>query len=198
METSQPTIAVDQLAQGNAETWEAMLKWLLPRLLSFLYSRQQANPLDVEDVAQVVLIDIYRNLPRFLSQAKASDRPVTAETIGRWAFLLARRRMSDYVRHRAQRSGYEQPIEFADQVVAPELTSPALRSREQTVSLLTDAVAKLPDEDRQLVELVANGTKTSEIARLLKISVPTVRRRLARTAARLSSQLREVSEVPVK
>ena len=129
---------------------------------------QMKNPADAEDVLQDVLIKRLYQAPRFKSPEHERN----------WLFQVARNQCRDELR-RMRRT--ELPLEAAEHVSIP----PA------QLSLLEQA-SNLPEDQRTALHLYYyEGYQVEEIARLLNISVSSVKMRLKRGRDALREEWRD-------
>jgi RNA polymerase sigma-70 factor (ECF subfamily) len=135
----------------------------------------------------VPLADVAEDLTAetFLKVVRAADRfdPLKG-TPKAWILAVARNVLTDW-RRRARLRQYVTLGTMHD--LAYEAPSPEERMlREEEVGRLLDAVATLPEADRELIGLrYGSGLDTAEVAQLLGVSEGSVRTRLWRALGRL-------------
>ena len=146
---------------------------LLPRLRRF--ARSLAN--SVQDADDLVQLAIERALSR-------SEQLRPQGQLSSWMFGILRNAWIDEARARGRRTKL---------FVAPELgenvADPAASSHADTLSV-QDAMARLPDEQREVVSLVlVEGLSYKEAAEIVGVPVGTVTSRLARGRDSLQTML---------
>ena len=151
----------------NDELFEQVWEAYGPRLYRFCLL-QMKKPADAEDVLQDVLIKRLYQAPKFKSPEHERN----------WLFQVARNQCRDELR-RMRRT--ELPLEAAEHVSIP----PA------QLSLLEQA-SNLPEDQRTALHLYYyEGYQVEEIARLLNISVSSVKMRLKRGRDALREEWRD-------
>jgi RNA polymerase sigma-70 factor, ECF subfamily len=146
---------------------------LLPRLRRF--ARSLAN--SVQDADDLVQLAIERALSR-------SEQLRPQGQLSSWMFGILRNAWIDEARARGRRTKL---------FVAPELgenvADPAASSHADTLSV-QDAMARLPDEQREVISLVlVEGLSYKEAAEIVGVPVGTVTSRLARGRDSLQTML---------
>jgi RNA polymerase sigma-70 factor (ECF subfamily) len=146
---------------------------LLPRLRRF--ARSLAN--SVQDADDLVQLAIERALSR-------SEQLRPQGQLSSWMFGILRNAWIDEARARGRRTKL---------FVAPELgenvADPAASSQADTLSV-QDAMARLPDEQREVISLVlVEGLSYKEAAEIVGVPVGTVTSRLARGRDSLQTML---------
>ncbi len=143
---------------GDAQAYERLLNALLPHLRSLVRGRLTAEPSAVDDVVQNVLLSVHRARHTY-----RSERP-----FGPWVRAVARNAVLDHFRVRSRRLRRELPLESADAVAE----DPAVdRGVERELSPeLAEALARLPEAQREAVELIQiQGVSVAEAARRVGI-----------------------------
>jgi RNA polymerase sigma-70 factor (ECF subfamily) len=146
---------------------------LLPRLRRF--ARSLGN--SVQDADDLVQLAIERALSR-------SEQLRPQGQLSSWMFGILRNAWIDEARARGRRTKL---------FVAPELgenvADPAASSQADTLSV-QDAMARLPDEQREVISLVlVEGLSYKEAAEIVGVPVGTVTSRLARGRDSLQTML---------
>lgn len=150
--------------------------------------------LDPSDLVQQTLLKAHQNRDQFRGSSEA-------ERIA-WLRMILANTLTDGVRKFAPRAGRrEQSLEAAleqssrnlEAILAAEQTSPSQRVvRHESLLKLADAIAQLPDDQRQAVELRhLHGLTTAEIAQKLNRSVAAVGGLLQRGLRTLRVSLEE-------
>jgi RNA polymerase sigma-70 factor (ECF subfamily) len=139
---------------------------------------------DREDVAQQIMLDACRALPRYRGTSRLST----------WIYTLAVRRVADHFRspqRRERPSGAPGDDTFPAVRSGPAPETPDEQAVKRNVAQrVTRAVARLPEQEREVVLAYYLGDMTvSEISRALKIPEGTVKTRLHRGRRALRTEL---------
>jgi RNA polymerase sigma-70 factor, ECF subfamily len=136
-------------------------------LLSALGHRILGNPREVEDLLHDVFIEAWR---------RAKDYDATRGTVRAWLVMRMRSRALDRVRAAGRAK-----VVLQDDAQIPERESPDDPSVAPDQARVRAAVAKLPEEQRVVLELgYFQGMTSSEIAKEIQIPIGTVKSRVAR------------------
>jgi RNA polymerase sigma-70 factor (ECF subfamily) len=129
------------------------------------------DPDDADDVTQQVLVRLHLRLGRFRGDS----------AFGTWLYQITRNAARDTLRRRRRRERAYQRLHAADPVgEAPPSAADALEARE-TTALARDALARLPERQREVFDLVdLQGFAAHEVAALLGLDDGTVRAHLFR------------------
>ena len=166
--------------EGDAEKLGVLFERHHRRLFNFLY-RLTGNRLLSEDLVQEVFVRIlkYRHTYRGENQFTT------------WLFQVARNARIDHVR--------QNPREVADvecsvlDLASPSPTPAENAEQQEKIRILLDALAKLPEERREILLLRGfQGLKFEEIAKVLDVPVGTVMSRLNYARNRLRELLKGV------
>ena len=134
-----------------------------------------ADPSDAADVAADVFVVAWRRL---------DEVPDGTERL--WLFGVARRVLAN------QRRGQVRRNRLADRLRDELATLPRTTWHDETHAAVQEAMLRLPDGDRELLQLAAwEGLTPAEIAILEGLPPATVRSRLLRARGRLRELLRE-------
>jgi RNA polymerase sigma-70 factor, ECF subfamily len=176
--------AVPPASSGQqAAAEEPMWAELHERLRAFV-ARRVPDRVVVDDLAQDILLRLYRHIGRLREQ----DR------LDAWAYQVARNVIADY--WRGQAALRELPL---DQSLTERLASlPALENedeagqlRREIASCLAPMVERLADPYREAIRLTDLGDRTqAEAAAQLGLSVPGMKTRVQRGRAQLRELLR--------
>lgn len=152
--------------------------------------RMLRDPGTAEDAAQEAFFSAYRNIGRY-----------RGGSLRAWLLAIVANRARDVLRSPAHRraSSLEQYTEGGDPGgpwpdPGPQPDESAERA--ETVGLVRDAVARLPDDQRLVVTLVdLQGLDYEEASRATGANIGTVKSRLFRARQRLSELLRDHVEL---
>jgi len=158
---------VSRCAAGDRAAQRALFARLRPQVLrhvSYLVRRRA----EVDDIAQEVLIEIFRSLPSFAGRSSLST----------WVHRITVR--STYRHLRRQWKGVPPPELLADEPEAPAAADPdataAIRDRQARVFQLLERLS--PKKRMVLVLHDLQGVEAADIAKLVGAPVLTVRTRL--------------------
>ncbi|WP_165234012.1 sigma-70 family RNA polymerase sigma factor [Aquisphaera insulae] len=176
----------------------------LRRMISARLDRRLAARLDPSDVVQETLADAARRLPDYLR-----DRPMPFYA---WLFRLASDRLAwthrDNLVSNVRAIGREEridgvarrqsrPTRRADQLADPELTPCRRMVREERRLLLSEAIGRMEDADREILSLrYVDRLAFEEVAAVLAIGLSAAKMRHMRALERLRPLLEEMGVEP--
>ncbi len=178
------TLLVRRAASGDADAFETLVSGHLNRVYA-LCLRMTGSRQDAQDLAQEVLLRVYRSLPTFRSEAD----------FGTWLYRISVNRCIDFLRSRGRAEilsmealremGYEPP----DAAPSPEGSLLQSEQAEQ----IRQAILLLPAEQRAAVILRdVQGFSYEEVSSALQLNMNTVKSRISRGRQRLREILLEV------
>jgi len=132
---------------------------------------------DGQDLAQEILLQVWRSLPRFRGEANATT----------WCYRVALNTALGWHRKERRRQTRQKPL--SDHLPAPEQQSTSLIDR------LYAAIHRLPRTDAALVLLHLDGLSYRQMSEVLGISEGNVGVKLTRAKKALSDLIREHSDV---
>jgi RNA polymerase sigma-70 factor, ECF subfamily len=134
---------------------------------------------DCQDLAQEILLQAWRSLPRFEGQASAAT----------WFYRVALHTAMNWHRKDQPRRSRQQPL-LEVQTVAPESCDSAEQAQQRdTVEQLYKAIYQLPKTDAALVLLYLDELSYREMAEVLGISESNVGVKLNRAKKALSAMM---------
>ena len=146
----------------------------LPLILGFA-ARRCDGASDAADLAAEVFLIAWRRL---------DDVPEGEERL--WLFGVARKALANQRRGRIRRH------RLADRLRDELIANPPTVQPDDAAAPILEALRRLPDRDRELLQLVAwDGLTPSEIASLEQVPAATVRSQLMRARVRLRELLGE-------
>jgi len=146
------------------------------RLRSFI-RRRVADPRDAEDVLQDVLAAL----------VEANQLLMPIEHVTGWLFRVARNRITDLFRRKRP-----EPLEFEDVLPSPDAGPDAVYERQLLLEALEDALAALPDEQRDVfIQHEIEGRSFKDIAAETGVNVNTLLSRKRYAILRLRELLRD-------
>lgn len=174
------------MTKGNGEEFEVLYKRHYARLRRFL--RQQGVDYDLtEDLAQEVFTRALRTFDQYRGDAEWGF----FETIARNVFYNWLRSQS--ARKRRGKSVAIDDPDLADKLAAPGIPDYADRDEaSRNWKRLREAMAELPEGQRECLDLQLQGLKYEEIAERMNISLDAVKTRLKEAKKRLRKQLGDV------
>lgn len=188
-----------QAGQSRDEHFQQLFRRYLPSIVHFFVNRG-CHRQDAEDLAQDVLLSVYRNMGTFRFKA-SFDTWLYRIMINTWKNALRRR---DTLEGKAERVPLDRVVERFDsgasgrRVDRPDSAQDSLRQvlANERTQLLLAALTQLPPKMRQCVELrLGQGLKYREIADLLEVSITTVKTHLRAARDRLRPLLEEHPDV---
>ncbi len=160
------------------------LERLYPRIERSVRAYTAGTGLDAEDLTQETFLKAVKNLDGFSGDA----------SVYTWLFRIARNTCIDAMRKLKNRRKYE--TDTGDRIPEPVLLSISDEDgkddveRRESVRLLRDAVAGLPDEYRELVIFKEiEGMKYHEISTITDLPEGTIKSRLFRARVLLKNHL---------
>ena len=149
------------------------------RLRNFI-RRRVADPRDAEDILQDV----------FAALVEANQLLMPIEHATGWLFRVARNRIIDFFRRK--RPEALEPLELEDVLPSADAGPDAVYERQLLIEALEDALAALPDEQRDVfVQHEIEGRSFKEIAAETGVNVNTLLSRKRYAILRLRELLRD-------
>jgi RNA polymerase sigma-70 factor (ECF subfamily) len=174
-------VLVRQAQGGSQAAFEELIErhqQRVSRLVGGILRRRE----DVEDVTQQVFLKAYVSLKRFDQRAAFAT----------WLYKITVNECWDYLRKRKVRPlAYEsdlseEQVSRLDSIVSADRAPQSPEERAEARDLIERMLAKLPDQDRQLLVLKeVEGFSVEELAQILKLNVNTVKVRLFRARGRI-------------
>lgn len=135
---------------------------------------------DAEDIAQQAFLEAARTIERFRGESELST----------WLYGIAMNLVRNYLNRAPHRVHRFESDEVLESFCAPEGDPSDIVDMQQTMRMLTESMAELPAEMREVLTLVAiDEVCYEEAAAILSIPIGTVRSRLSRARAALRSRL---------
>lgn len=166
MESDEELIA--RIRHGETDYFEILLTRYEANIYAVAYKICKKHR-EAEDIAQEILLQVFRSLDQFDNQAKFST----------WLYRLSVNKALDYIRK--QNRIHEVTNDVAIQNTAMTATPEKLILEREERQLTNEYVAKLSPKYKFVLELFYfEGKSYQEIACLLNISIKTVESRLYR------------------
>jgi RNA polymerase sigma-70 factor (ECF subfamily) len=141
---------------------------------------------DCQDLAQEILFQIWRSLPRFQGRSSAST----------WVYRVALNTALGWRRKEGRRWARQQPLLEPEELPDPVSSSSGQLDQREVVERLYAAIRQLPKADAALVLLYLDDLSYREIAEVLGISESNVGVKLNRAKKALAELMKEVANEP--
>ena len=173
-----PNSGEEASASTDVLTADALFRRYAERVARLLL-RLGAAPVDVDDLLQDVFLIVARSHD---FDARGAAKPMT------WLTAISIRVMANYRRARQRRTQREAPL--SGQLACSQARAPELIHADQRRSLLTQALDRLPDAQRDLIVLFElEGHDCGQIAELLATKPSAVHSRLSRARKTLKREV---------
>jgi RNA polymerase sigma-70 factor (ECF subfamily) len=167
---------IEEFIDGNEPAFEEIARLVTSDLVNIAY-RYLGNVEDAKDIAQEVLLKLYRKLRGFRHASKAST----------WIYRITLNTCIDSLRRKSRLTPLEEAItrdQEAEGRVSQELERQDIRQRVQC------ALAKLPLRQKNVLILKHfQGLKINQISQILGCSPSSVKTHLARAVERLRKEV---------
>jgi RNA polymerase sigma-70 factor, ECF subfamily len=164
---------------GNSERFALLVNKYHRHLLNFIY-RLVGDEQIVEDIGQEVFLSIYKSIGTFNIRRGV---PFSA-----WLFITARNRCISELRRKKPKF---LSLETAATLQANEKTPEQIAGEEERLLAIRSALELLPEPYQKTLLQSLRGDAPEEIARSNRISLGTVKSRLARAREKLRMLLKE-------
>ncbi len=183
---------IQSAKNGNAVAFEQLIEKHQQRIFSIAY-RIAGNQEDAADMAQEVLVKVFRNLKHFRGDSKFST----------WLYRVATTTCLDEQKKQRRHTAYslDQELETEEGSVANQVRDTAPTPEEATEqkalrNAIHLAIGKLKDEHKKVILLrEVQGLSYEEIARVLQCSEGTVKSRINRARENLKKILLQNREL---
>lgn len=139
---------------------------------------------DCEDLAQEIVLQVWRSLPRFQGRAGAAT----------WCYRVALNTALSWQRRERRRQARQRPILAIERVEAEGVRSDQQSVERETVERLYAAIRHLSKTDAALILLYLDGFSYRQMAEVLGISDTHVGVKLTRAKKALGELLNEESD----
>ncbi len=167
--------------EGNDGAFEQLYQRHRKRLYGYLNGMMPWSPAEVDDVFQQTWVRAVARLPKYRDQGYFAA----------WLFRIGRNLLIDKVRRSRRENGFlELDRDEAPEIDAPPGTEPWRRLDETELGgLIRQALAKLPEEQREVFLLRREKVAFKEIAEIQNCSINTVLARMQYALKNLRAQL---------
>jgi RNA polymerase sigma-70 factor, ECF subfamily len=138
---------------------------------------------DCQDLAQEILLQVWRSLPQFQGRASAST----------WVYRVALNTALGWHRKEGRRRARHQPLLEPEELPVTALDSAEQLQQREVVERLYAAIRQLPKADAALVLLYLDDLSYREMAEVLGISESNVGVKLNRAKKALGELMKEVA-----
>lgn len=167
-------------AQESPHAFVALYDRYFPAVYGYCLS-QLGEPEAAEDAASQTFLKALAALPGYRETGRFRS----------WLFVIAHNAVQDVVRGRPRQESLAEAANQLDPATGPEEQAIAAFDREW----LDMAIARLPDHERQVLELRRVGLGGQEIARVLGISHEAAKKRQLRAMDQIRSEIAAEREV---
>jgi RNA polymerase sigma-70 factor (ECF subfamily) len=136
---------------------------------------------DCQDLAQEILLQVWRSLPQFQGRASAAT----------WAYRVALNTALGWKRKQRHNQSRSESILQVDELASASADSAYTASQRETVERLYAAIRQLPKTDAALVLLYLDDMNYREMAEVLGISESNVGVKLNRAKKALAELMKE-------
>lgn len=169
---------IAQLKSGDRASFEKLATDLFVPLWKFLVTIQGVPEPDAEELAQDVLMKVYRNIGNF--RVAGSAKPTT------WIFQIANNLAIDF--HRARR-----PASTEEQHTMPSFRGARIPVTIELLTWLKNELEKLDPDVQRILQWRVRDINYTEIGKWLEVKPATARVRYCRAIKKLQRAGREVA-----
>jgi RNA polymerase sigma-70 factor (ECF subfamily) len=136
---------------------------------------------DFQDLAQEILLQVWRSLPQFQGRASAAT----------WAYRVALNTALHWQRKQRHRQNRSEPVLQVEELAGTSADGAQQASQRETVERLYAAIRQLPKNDAALVLLYLDGMNYRQMAEVLGISESNVGVKLNRAKKALAELMKD-------
>lgn len=141
------------------------------------------------DLMQEVFVRVWQRLPEFAGKSADGQRA--------WVFTVARNLAIDSHRHQRSRASADRALRNEPVAAQPPVTTAVIDA--ERVTVVADAISKLPEQQRTTLAMAAAGDMTSaDIAAVLGVPAGTIRYRLSEARRTLAAALASYEHQPAR
>lgn len=184
--TQPPTIPIQTLdeiqllrraSEGDAAAFDALVNEYKDRVFAQV-RRRVRDQHQAEDITQEVFLRLFR--------AAGSGGFSARSRLSTWLYTITSNCIADHFRRRGQDSD-----ELSTETADPRAGPTALASTGEQRQIVAELVRRLPDDQRQVVEMrILDNLSFAEIAELIGIPIPTAKSRMAYALRKIETALR--------
>ena len=183
---------IQQAQSGDVDAFEQLIDEHQKRIFSIAY-RVAGNPDDAADMAQEVLVKIFKNLNKFKGDSKFST----------WIYRVATNTCLDELKRIRRHPTYslDQEIDTDEGSISADIMDEAptpeqAAERKAVQNAVNAAIARLGDDHKKVIVLRdIQGFSYEEIAEMMNCSDGTVKSRISRARAQLKKILSQDREL---
>ena len=179
---------VEELKAGNIEAFDKIVELYQRKIyaLSFNITR---NQMDAEDVAQEVLLSIYKKIDTFQGKAAFSSW-VYRITLNATYMKLRNKKKDKYVSLDEEYPAFNKSGFQTEKLFDWSGSTESLLFSNETKSVIEKAVNLLPEKEKVVFILRdVDGLSTEKVSEILELSIPAVKSRLHRARLFLRKKL---------
>lgn len=179
---------VQELKAGNIEAFDKIVELYQRKIyaLSFNITR---NQMDAEDVAQDVLLSIYKKIDTFQGKAAFSSW-VYRITLNATYMKLRNKKKDKYVSLDEEYPAFNKSGFQTEKLLDWSGSTESLLFSNETKSVIEKAVNLLPEKEKVVFILRdVDGLSTEKVSEILELSIPAVKSRLHRARLFLRKKL---------
>lgn len=188
MSDSRPEFTLSQLREEDYQATVTLIEYLLPhihRLVRLLGRRHHLDPFELDDIAQEVILSLYKRLPQLLKQLPDQlDNDELRQHLRSWASSVVR----SHVAHSSRARSLHRIGEVKVETEGPgAVEAPRQQRATEAKELLELLAVNLRDVDRRVLQYLLEGWRPQEIAQRMDVSptqlyarIRTIQRKLRR------------------
>lgn len=179
---------INDYSQGNESALDILIKQHFQSVYRLIFYYLNNRPA-AEDLTQEVFLKVWRNLKKYQPERKFSS----------WLFEIAKNTALDYLKKKKELvwSDFEDQDGnnfLTDSLIDPEPLPSALLEKTEIKELVTEALAKLPPQDRAIILLYyQEQLNLREIAETLNEPLNTIKSRYRRGLIKLKELITDQS-----
>lgn len=163
-------ITLARAVRGDMQAFETLVEQYQHRVYGICL-RMLANEQDAQDAAQETFVKVYKNIRTFKQEAQFST----------WLYRIAVNTCLDMLRKRRIVQSLDAMVEEGFDAPSNEESVEAVLERSVDAAQLSEAIAKLPEDQRTVIVLRdVQGLSYEEVAQSVEANLNTVKSRISR------------------
>jgi RNA polymerase sigma-70 factor (ECF subfamily) len=172
------------LKQGSEAAQLLFVRRFAPCIRAFLKKRiHRLLDADADDIIQEAFYNVISKVKTF--------EPGRGAKFSTWVFQIAKNAAADWLRKKAKHAGL---IQYNEEIAGDLIQPPDYEELTEEGMLVREALSRLDDFDRQILEWRSHDVPIVEIAKYLGIEEGTARQRKLRALAKLKSVYKALSK----